>query len=156
MTRIFAYIRQSKTDDDESRSLPAQERAIRDYCEREGLTLIEVYREPDQSAKVESIAKRPVFKRMLDAVARRESDAVIVHELSRWSCNIGVSAQAFRILDNAGATLISVNDAIDRTTASGRLFTNMMSAIHEFYSENLGEHMEKATSERLHKGLHVG
>src|SRR5215213_5595754 len=150
--RVFGYVRQSKTEEaDESHSIAAQEHAIRDHVTEQGYILVDLYIDADLSAHVESIAKRPAFKRMLDAIANHEAEAVIVHELSRWSRNIAISAQASKTLDQNNATLISIKDSIDRTTASGRLFVNLMASIHEFYSDNLGEHMEKATSQRLLK-----
>src|SRR5215213_9812628 len=107
--RVLGYVRQSKTEEqDESHSLAAQEKAIREYVTLNRHTLVDLFIDADLSAHVESIAKRPAFRQMLDAITRREADAVIVHELSRWSRNIGISAQAFRVLDQNNATLISI------------------------------------------------
>ena len=68
-------------------SLDAQERAFYQYCESNGLTPGEVYREEGRSAHVDSIQKRPVFKRLLEDAAKGEFQVAVVHTLDRGARN---------------------------------------------------------------------
>ena len=45
----------------------------------------DVYREEGRSAHVDSIAKRPIFRQLLDDASRNQFDMVVVHTLDRWA-----------------------------------------------------------------------
>ena len=51
MTAAVLYVRVSTAEQVDNYSLATQERACRDYCEREGLTVDRVFREEGESAK---------------------------------------------------------------------------------------------------------
>lgn len=64
--RAVSYIRVSDSSQVDGHSLDAQERLFREYCKSRGWEPVGVYREEGRSAHVDSIAKRPVFRQLLE------------------------------------------------------------------------------------------
>ena len=155
LPQAFGYIRVSSKEQVDGHSLAAQQRAIEEYCTRHGYTL-RLFIDAGVSAHVEAIRKRPAFKEMLEALATEKPGKLIVHERSRWARNVEVSKQAYRMMKAAGVSFVAILNHIDTDTPEGRLFATIMDAFNEYYSDALGQHMEKATSDRLMKKLHVG
>jgi site-specific DNA recombinase len=56
------------------------------------------YEDDERSASGEQIAKRPAFKQLLDDVQAGRVHIIVVHTLDRWSRNVMVTLQSFRIL----------------------------------------------------------
>ena len=106
--RAFGYIRVSDPDQVQGYSLEAQESAIRQWCERNGYELVRIFSEEGKSAHVDDIHKRLVFKPMLDAVGRHETDIVVVHTLDRWARNLRIQIEAFQMLAEVGVGFSSV------------------------------------------------
>ena len=154
--RAFGYIRVSGRDQVQGHSLEAQETGIRRLCERNEYELMNIFAEEGRSAHVDDIQKRPVFKSMLDAVGRHETDIVVVHTLDRWARKLSVQSEAFGVLGRVGVGFSSVMEHIDMTTPSGRLMLNTMGSVNEFFSDQLGLHVRKAFGVRAESGLHTG
>ena len=117
--RAFGYIRVS--DRDQVHSLEAQESGIRKWCERNGYGSVKMFAEEGRSAHVDEIKKRPVFRPMLDAVGRHETDIVVVHTLDRWSRNLGLTLQTFQELSHNRLPFASVSEYIDWSTPEERV-----------------------------------
>ena len=98
--RAFGYIRVSDPDQVQGHSLEAQESGIRKWCERNGYDSVKIFAEEGRSAHVDEIQKRPVFKQMLEALSRHETDIVVVHTLDRWARKLSVQFEAIRIMGN--------------------------------------------------------
>ena len=155
LLRAFGYIRVSSLEQVDGHSLAAQERAIRDHCEGR-FELVRMYKDAGISAHSDTIAKRPAFKEMLEAVSRREADVVVVHTFDRWARNLVVSMSALKTLGQAGVAFVSLSENIDYTTPSGKLTLAMLSGISEFFSDNLGIHASKAKKEMFAKKRPLG
>jgi hypothetical protein len=85
MTRAAIYVRVSTARQAEhDLSLPDQVTQCRQYCEREGWEVAEIFSEPGASALDEN---RPSFQEMIYKATRidRPYDIVVVHSLSRFS-----------------------------------------------------------------------
>ena len=95
--KAAGYFRVSDEDNVEGYSLDAQRRAVRDFCRQKGWELPGTYSEEGRSAWVESIAKRPAFRRLLDDAQARKFDVVVTHTLDRFSRNLLVMLDAFHI-----------------------------------------------------------
>ncbi|AVQ96756.1 hypothetical protein DRA42_11415 [Ethanoligenens harbinense] len=76
-----AYAKYS-SDNQREESIDAQVRAIREFAQREGYTLLEVYTDEARSATTDN---RPAFQRMIADAAAGEFKAVIAHKLDRFS-----------------------------------------------------------------------
>ena len=81
MIRAAAYARYS-SDNQREESIDAQLRAIREYCDRNGIRLVKIYTDEARSATTDD---RPGFLQMIQDSALGLFDAVIVHKLDRFS-----------------------------------------------------------------------
>ena len=154
--RAVPYSRVSDTSQVEGHSLDAQERLFRELCRNRGWEPGPVYREEGKSAHVDSIKKRPVFRQLLEDAAAGKFDVVVVHTLDRWSRNLRVMLESMTTLAKHGVGLVSITENIDYSTPHGKMATQMLGSVAEFFSEALATHVKKGIGERAGKGLHLG
>ena len=96
--RAVAYIRVSDASQVEGHSLDAQDRLFKEHCRKRGWDPLAIYREEGRSAHVDSIARRPVFRQLLEDASKDSFDVVVVHTLDRWARNTRVALEALGIL----------------------------------------------------------
>ncbi len=154
--RAVAYIRVSDPSQIEGHSLDAQERLFRELCKSRGWEALRIYREEGKSAHVDAIARRPVFRQLLDDAAKGEFDVVVIHTLDRWARNQRVLLESLAILGKHGVGLVSITENIDYSTPQGKLFTQMLGSFAEYFSSSLATHIEKGQGERANMGRHAG
>ena len=141
--RAAAYIRVSDVSQIEGHSLDAQERLFIELCKNRGWEPVRIYREEGKSAHVDAIARRPVFRKLLDDITRHEFDVVVVHTLDRWSRNLKITLESLTILGKHNVGLVSIAENIDYSRPEGMLFTQMLGAFAQYYSSALGTHVKK-------------
>ena len=154
--RAAAYLRVSSTSQVDGHSLDAQDRLFRELCKSRGWEPVRVYREEGKSAHVEAIARRPLFKQLLEDASKHDFDVVVVHTLDRWSRNLKITLESLTILGKHNVGLVSITENIDYSRPEGMLFTQMLGAFAQYYSEALGNHVSKGLSQRAHEGKHTG
>ena len=154
--RAIAYTRVSDLSQVEGHSLDAQGRLFNELCRNRGWEPVGVYREEGKSAHVDSIKRRPVFRRLLDDSGKGLFDVVVVHTLDRWSRNLRVMLESMGALAQNGVGLVSITENIDYSTPHGKMATQMLGSVAEFFSEALSTHVKKGISERARLGLHLG
>src|SRR5947209_3401115 len=138
-------------------SIDAQKRAITEAAKIRGLPEPIFYEDDERSARGEQIAKRPNFKRLLDDVeANKGRMVVMVHTLDRWSRNVMVTLQNFRILSQNQTPFISLNENIDYSTPEGMLQLTILAAFAAYFSDMLAKHTSKGKGERAAQGLYNG
>src|SRR5437879_11480998 len=118
---VLGYVRRSSEMQKDNYSIDAQKRGIRDAAKLRGLPEPIFYEDDERSARGEQIANRPAFKRLLDDVQAGRVQVVMVHTLDRWSRNVMVTLQSFRILAEHQTAFISLSEHIDYSTPEGRL-----------------------------------
>ncbi len=126
--KAAAYIRVSSVSQVEGHSLDAQERLFRELCKSRSWEAGRIYREEGRSAHVEAIARRPVFRQLLEDAGKGQFNVVVVHTLDRWSRNLKVTLETLGILARHNVGLISITENIDYSRPEGMLFTNMLGA----------------------------
>src|SRR5215472_9524602 len=92
------YVRRSSLMQRDNYSIEAQKRAIMEECARRKLPQPVIYEDDERSARGEQISKRPAFKRLLEDVEAGRRRLVFVHTFDRWSRNVMVTLQSFRVL----------------------------------------------------------
>lgn len=81
LRRVAIYCRVSTSDQDNDR----QERDLREYAERAGFEIADVFKETLSGIRNAKKGKQPVERRrVIDLAQRREIDAVLVTEMTRW------------------------------------------------------------------------
>jgi len=153
---VAGYIRRSSKMQADNFSLDAQRRGISDECKKRELSAPIFYEDDERSAHGEQIAKRPAFKRLLEDVEAGRVQVVMVHSLDRWSRNVMVALQSFRILADHHVAFISLSEHIDYSTPEGRLQLTILAAFAAYFSDNLSKHTSKGKGERAAQGLYNG
>ena len=154
--KAVAYIRVSSLSQVEGHSLDAQERLFYETCKNRGWQPFKIYREEGKSAHVDSIAKRPVFRQLLEDATKNQFDLIVVHTLDRWARNLKVMLESFSILAKHNVTIASISENIDYSTPQGKLFIQMLGSFAEYFSGSLSHHVTKGMDQRAIEGRHVG
>src|SRR5436305_14706637 len=154
---VAGYVRRSSEMQKDNYSIDAQKRAIKDACRLRGLPEPIFYEDDERSARGEQIANRPAFKKLLDDIQARPGQfIIIVHTLDRWSRNVMVTLQSFRILAQTRTSFISLSENIDYSTPEGMLQLTILAAFAAYFSDMLSKHTSKGKGERAAQGLYNG
>ena len=156
MMRAVGYFRVSDEDQVDGFSLDAQRRDFLDFCRQKVWQADGTYSDEGKSAWVESIEKRPGFRRMLEDGKAGKFDVVVSHTIDRFSRNLLVTLESFRILSENNISFVCVKQDIDYSTPEGRLFMIMLGAFAQYFSDNLSTHTRKGMKERAMQGLFNG
>lgn len=151
MKKAYAYARFS-SDRQREESIDAQLRAIREYCDREGIAIVHVFADRALSGTTD---KRPQFQEMIDAVTTGDVDYVIVHKLDRFARNRYDSAYYRRQLKLHGVRLLSVLERFDDTPES-IILESVIEGWNEYYSANLAREVMKGLKETALQCKHTG
>lgn len=147
----FAYARFS-SDNQREESLDAQLRAIHEYAERNGITIVREYKDEAKSATTD---RRPAFLLMFDELDEFKPDLLIVHKLDRFSRDRYDSAFYKRILKKAGCRLVSVLEPLDDSPESV-ILESVLEGMSEYYSRNLARETMKGLTENARNCKHTG
>lgn len=153
---VAGYVRRSSSMQADNFSSDAQKRAMTEECARRGLPAPVFYEDDELSARGEQIAKRPAFKKLLDDIQAGRVQMVMVHTLDRWSRNVMVTLQSFRILAEHRTAFVSLSEHIDYSTPEGRLQLTILAAFAAYFSDMLAKHVSKGKGERAAQGLFNG
>jgi len=126
------------TDDQGAASLPAQEKAIVAFADREGVDLVGTFSEKHSAFRNGS--KRPVFSAMVEqAVSDPSIGAVIVADMSRFGRDSTEAKADLRRLAKAGVQVLSVSDAaFDAESESGLWIEGVTLLKNEAFSRAIG------------------
>ena len=152
-SRVLSVIDEDQVD---GYSLDAQRRAFGEFCRQKGWEVAETYSEEGRSAWIESIGKRPAFRRMLEDAETRKFDVVVTHTLDRFSRNLRVMQDAFHIFAQNDVTYVSITQEIEYSKPEGKLFMTMLGAFAQYFSDALSGHTKKGMKERAQQGLFNG
>lgn len=154
--RAVGYFRVSSEDQIEGWSLDAQKLAFQEFCRSRGWEIAGYYPDEGKSAWTDSINKRPKFKKMLEDAKEKKFDVVVTHTLDRFSRNLWVMLESFRVFADYQVMFVSIQEQIDYTKPEGRLFLMMLGAFAQYYSDALSGHVRKGMKQRAISGLYNG
>jgi site-specific DNA recombinase len=154
---VVGYLRRSSEMQKDNFSLDAQKRGITEATKLRGLPEPIFFMDDERSARGEQIANRPDFKRLLDFCQAHPGRVIVfVHSLDRWSRNVMVTLQSFRILSQSHTAFVSLSEHIDYSTPEGRLQLTILAAFAAYFSDMLAMHTSKGKAERAAQGLYNG
>jgi putative DNA-invertase from lambdoid prophage Rac len=148
MFRVGLYARVSKHD---QQTLPLQIRSMREYAANRGWTIALQVREVGSGA-----AQRELRDQLLDAARRREIDAVLVWRLDRWGRSMADLVGTLEELAHLGVGFVSLTEALDMTTATGRAMAGLLSVFAQFEHDLLRERVRAGLAEAKLKGKRLG
>ena len=135
------YARISRGDD---QTIRMQRDALRDAgCEK-------VYEETASGGRWD----RPMLHRMLESLEK--SDVVVVWKLDRLSRSLRDLLVLLERFNEAGAGFLSLTEAIDTTTAGGRMMMQMLGAVAEFERAMISERTKAGIESARKRGHRPG
>ncbi len=147
--RTAIYCRCSTTD----QSVEVQLHGLRDYAGARGFDVVEEYLDHGISG---ARARRPGLDRLLAAARRRQIDAVLVWKLDRLGRNLRHLLTLLGELDELGVRFVSLDDAIDTSTAAGRLFMQIRGAFAEYELAQIRERTRAGVAAAKRNGKKFG
>jgi DNA invertase Pin-like site-specific DNA recombinase len=148
MFRAGLYARVSTHD---QQTLSLQMRGMREYAAKRGWTIAVQIKEVGSGA-----AERELRERILVAARRREIDAVLVWRLDRWGRSLIDLVVTLKELAELGVGFVSLTEALDLTTPTGRAMAALLSVFAEFEHEILRERIRAGIAEARLNGKHLG
>jgi putative DNA-invertase from lambdoid prophage Rac len=148
MFRVGLYARVSTFD---QHTIPLQIRALREYAARRGWTIAMQVKEVGSGA-----AQRELREKLLDAARRREIDVVLVWRLDRWGRSVADLLATLQELEHLGVGFVSLTEALDLTTPSGRAMAALLAVFAEFEREILRERVRAGLAHARLNGQRLG
>ena len=148
MFRVGLYARVSTHD---QQTLPLQMRAMREYAAMRGWMIAVQIKEVGSGA-----AERELRENLLAAARRREIDVVLVWRLDRWGRSLVDLVVTLKELAGLGVSFVSLTEALDLTTPTGRAMAGLLSVFAEFEHEILRERIRAGIAEARSQGKHLG
>lgn len=153
--RVAIYCRVSTVEQaEEGYSIDEQNLRIREYCEREGHEIYNLYEDRGVSGK--NITNRPGIKQLLQDVTENKFDLVIVWKLNRISRKLLDILNIVELLNKHNVAFRSLTENFETETPSGKLQLNIMGAIGEFERETIAENVKMGLGARAREGRWCG
>src|ERR1700742_4495569 len=159
LLRCAIYTRKS-TDhnlDLEFNSLDAQREACEAYIKSqayEGWRLVPDHF--DDGAFSGASLDRPALRQLLAEVKAGKVDVIVVYKVDRLTRSLSDFAKIVDVLDEAGASFVSITQAFNTTTSMGRLTLNVLLSFAQFEREVIGERVRDKIAASKRKGIWVG
>jgi putative DNA-invertase from lambdoid prophage Rac len=147
--RAALYCRVSTAD----QSCTRQERDLTAFAMRAGYEVVGVFKETGSGAKLNRAERRKVMA----LAQRREVDAVLVTELSRWGRSTLDLLHTLKELETWRVSVIAVNGlAFDLSTPHGRMMATIIAGIAEFERELIQERIRSGIAVAQARGKRLG
>ena len=149
--RAYAYVRVSTEEQVQNYSLDTQEREIREFCKRQGVELVEVFREEGESAKT---ANRPVLKALREKCKRAQKDGinhVVIFKTDRLSRDLQDFLTITKEFLSRGVSLLSPHEIYD-SSAAGKMNTNILAVFAQYDNDMRSERTIAGMKEALRRG----
>jgi DNA invertase Pin-like site-specific DNA recombinase len=148
MLRAGLYARVSTLD---QQTLPMQIRAMREYAAKREWSIAMQVKEVGSGA-----AERELREQLIDAARRREIDVVLVWRLDRWGRSLADLVATLQELTDLGVTFVSLTEALDLTTSTGRAMAGMLSVFSAFEHDILRERVRAGLAHARQNGKRLG
>ena len=151
--KVALYARVSTSDKDQDPE--TQLHALRQYCDRMGHEIVEVYSE---KAHALNLGQRKQWRALMDRCMRPRSGfkAVVVFKIDRaWRDSLQMR-QDLDAWGLAGITFVSATEDIDTSTAMGRFFLHVLGLIAELELATIRERVNAGLDKARAKGKVLG
>lgn len=144
IVRVGLYARVSTQD---QQTLPMQLRALRTYVKQRGWTIVQQIQDVGSGA-----SDRPQREQLLQAARRRELDAILVWRLDRWGRSLVDLVLTLKELAELQVGFVSLTEALDLTTPTGRALAGLLAVFAEFEREILRERVKAGIAQARKEG----
>lgn len=146
--RAAIYARVSTAD---QHTIPEQLRQLEEFARRRGWSVVRRVQEVASGA-----AKRAKRDTLLDLARRRELDAILVWKLDRWGRSVADLVATLNELTAIGVVFVSLTEALDLSTPSGRALAGMLAVFAEFERDLLRERVRSGIERVRREGKRLG
>lgn len=141
---VVLYMRYS-SDKQTEQSIEGQQRVCKEFCKREGYTIVGTYIDRATSA-FKDVDKRLQFQKMIKDSAKGNFQGVVVYKLDRFARNRYDSATYKTKLKKNGVKLISATENIS-DSPEGIILEAVLEGMAEFYSKELSQKINRGLKE---------
>jgi len=99
---------------------------------------------------------RPGLKQLLANVRAGRVDVVVVYKVDRLTRSLADFAKIVEVLDEAGASFVSVTQAFNTTNSMGRLTLNVLLSFAQFEREVISERIRDKVAASKARGMWMG
>jgi putative DNA-invertase from lambdoid prophage Rac len=142
--RAALYARVSTHD---QQTLPMQLSAMRQYVRKRGWTTAFEVKEVGSGGEM-----RQKREELLAAARRREVDVIIVWRLDRWGRSVVDLVTTLQELSSVKVGFVSLTEALDLTTPSGRALAGMLAVFAEFERDILRDRVKAGIAQARKEG----
>jgi putative DNA-invertase from lambdoid prophage Rac len=146
--RVAVYARVSTHD---QQTLGMQVEAMSAYIKNRDWIVAKSVEDVGSGAK-----ERPGRESLSMAARRREIDVIVVWRLDRWGRSVADLMTTLRELSDLGVGFVSLTEALDLTTPSGRAMAGMLTIFAEFEREILRERVKAGIAQARKAGRSHG
>jgi site-specific DNA recombinase len=100
--------------------------------------------------------ERPALKKLIDDVAARRIDVIVVYKVDRLTRSLADFAKLVETFDAHGVSFVSVTQSFNTTTSMGRLTLNVLLSFAQFEREVTGERIRDKIAASKKKGMWMG
>src|ERR1700676_3256178 len=149
--RMFRAALYSRVSTNDQHTLSMQNRNMLQYAARRGWSIAMQVREVGSGA-----AQQEAREKLLDAARRREIDIVVGWRLDRWGRSVTDLLATLQELEHLGVGFVSLTEALDLTTPSGRAMAGLLAVFAEFEREILRERVRAGLAHARLDGKRLG
>ena len=149
--RTALYARVSTSD--KGQDPEVQLRELREYCQRRGFTIAGEYVDVGVSGAKDS---RPELNKLMLDAAKRKFDAVVVWRFDRFARSVSHLLRALETFRSVGIEFVSYSEAIDTSTAVGKMTFTVLGAVAELERSLIIERVRAGVRNAKAKGKRLG
>jgi DNA invertase Pin-like site-specific DNA recombinase len=149
MKRAAVYLRVSTSD----QTVENQRLAIGRYCEQHGWQIVQTYEDSGISGAEHD---RPGLDRLKADCGRGRFNVVVVWKFDRLARSVSHLLETLELLRGHGVDFVSTSEAIDTTTAVGKMCLTMVASISEFERSLICDRVRAGMQRAKKDGKHCG
>ena len=146
--KIGCYARVSTQD---QQTLALQRDAMAAYAQQRGWSIVATITEVGSGVR-----ERRQRDQLMRAARRREIDAIVVWRLDRWGRSVVDLVNTLHELHALGVGFISLHEALDFTTPTGRAMASLLAIFAQFEREILRERVKAGIVQARRHGKRHG
>jgi len=147
--RAALYVRVSSGE----QNTGAQERALREYVQRRGWKLQQIYRDQGVSGASSS---RPALNEMMKVCRRGSIDVLVVWKFDRFARSLKQLMSGLEMCRALGIDFVSVTEAVDTSLPAGELVFQMIGAVAQFERSLIAERVKSGLANARAQGKVLG
>jgi DNA invertase Pin-like site-specific DNA recombinase len=139
--QVCGYVRLSRAET--GHGLSVQRKAIKDYCERRGFTLVDVFE--DNGASGRSTRKRPGLAAAIEACRSEGCGAIVSTRVDRLARSSLDFHKIIEQLQKAGASIFfSEQESFSLDTPEGKMFVGILASFAAFEADLISQRTQAA------------